>query len=237
MKSTVSFQMRLFVVRLPTSSVLAQVRLATAATAVWLTGGGGGGGVEADDEVTGVLSRGGGSAERGRGVRDDGGSHRPLLLLVDQRDLAVVTVHSEQLLRSLMTHLLQEWFVSLVKLDSEVSLGLPNTWLLHIGNHQFTLPLLLLVLLLVSPEPGHDPGVFSFLEKHLDKVPHFTLTKCSQCRGRLRPLAKWVDSLEGGVTIRSTVDFSHECWTRRGGRKERSRKCHSSSLHWQNFNN
>ena len=92
--------MRQFVIRLPTSSVVAQVRLNTAATAGCLTGGGGGGrgggrgGVEADNELAGGLSTGGGPAERGRGVRDDGGSHRPLLLLLHQRDLAVVTVSS-----------------------------------------------------------------------------------------------------------------------------------------------
>ena len=81
------------------------------------------------------------------------------------------------------TNLLQEGLIPLVKLDSEVRLGLslPTTWILHLGNHQFPLSVLLL-LLLVSPESSHDPGVFSFLEKHLDKGAHFMVTKCSQCR-------------------------------------------------------
>ena len=93
MKSTVSLEMREFVVGLPTSSVLAPVRLAPAATVTggggWRGGGGGGGrGVgEADDKATGGLptARGG-----GRGVRDHRGSrlHLPLRVVVDQRDLA-----------------------------------------------------------------------------------------------------------------------------------------------------
>ena len=73
--------------------MVAPVRLATTATAGSRTVTGGG---AADDEVAGglSLSTGVGSAERRRGVRDHRGSHRPLLLLLHQRDLAVVTVSS-----------------------------------------------------------------------------------------------------------------------------------------------
>ena len=138
-------------------------------------------------------------------------------------------------LSSQPTHLLQERFVFLVKLESEVRLGHVATWVLRLGNHQFSL--LLLLLLLVSLEPGHDPGVFSFLEKHLANVAQFTITKYSLCRGRLRPLTKWVDSLEGRISIRTAVDFSHERWARKGGREVRLRRCHPSILHWQIFNN